>query len=291
MSKKKLIVAVSGGRTSMYMAIKLREQCSHVYDMVFIFANTGVEHEDTLRFLNDAERELGLPLVWVETVVHQEKGKGSTHRVVNYETASRLGEPYEAVIAKYGIPNIAWLVCTRELKLRPIDSYQRFLGWPKQDCERAIGIRIDENRRVSKSATADKIIYPLIDMFPSDKEDVLDYMAQFYWDLRIPEWLGNCVFCYKKSASKLKKAHLDCPEHFEFPNRMEQLYGRSGTYQQTHPNELPSTFFRGKLSTKNLIERFAIEGSTDSPLAHLEDGGCSESCEMYPTEVYAYEDR
>ena len=67
--------------------------------------------------------------VWVEAVAHAERGIASTHRIVDFSTASRNGEPFEDVIKVYGIPNMNYLHCTRELKANAIRSYMRSIGW------------------------------------------------------------------------------------------------------------------------------------------------------------------
>ena len=272
----------------MYMAIMLRELYSDVYDMIFVFANTGCEHEDTLRFLHDAETILNMPIVWVEGKVQHGQRKSTRHTVVCYEIASRNGEPFEEVIKKYGIPNNKSSYCTREMKLNAIKSYCRSIGWKKADYETAIGIRTDENRRVVVKATEDKIIYPLIDLFPTDKDEVLEYMAQFDWDLNIPEHLGNCVMCFKKSYKKLNKVYLETPEVFNFTDRMEESYPRVGAFQKKHRDAgnpiPPQVFFRGGYSTQKIFKLFDM-GMIPTGHADKDDGGCSESCEMYETEV------
>ena len=47
MEKEKLFVAFSGGETSGYMAQYLKKHKQDQYDMIFIFANTGQENEET----------------------------------------------------------------------------------------------------------------------------------------------------------------------------------------------------------------------------------------------------
>ena len=127
--KPKLQVSISGGRTSMYMSHLLKEYCGDQFELLFVFANTGLEHDDTLRFLRDGSEAFGLDVVWVEAVTHPGARKACTHRVVDFDTASRNGEPFEDVIAKYGIPNLKGKYCTRELKLNSIKSYMRSIGW------------------------------------------------------------------------------------------------------------------------------------------------------------------
>src|SRR4051812_13903129 len=84
-----LQVNVSGGRTSAYMAWWLKMNMSHKYNFLFIFANTGQEHEETLRYVNDVDKNFHLDLVWVEAQVHHNEVKRSSHKVVDYASASR----------------------------------------------------------------------------------------------------------------------------------------------------------------------------------------------------------
>lgn len=281
---KRIVVSVSGGRTSMFMAIKLIEKYSETHELLFIFANTGKEHPDTLRFLHDAEVNLNIPIVWVEAVVHYGERLACTHKVVNFETASRKGEPFEAIIRKYGIPNVSMCHCTREMKLNPITSYISSIGWDKGSFSTAIGIRDDEKRRVSKHCLTNNIIYPLVDDFPVDKRDVLAYMKQFSWDLRIPEHLGNCTTCYKKSIKKLSMVYKEMPEEFDFNRNMENKYGKIGAAFEKYSNLPDQVFFRQNMSTDTLIEVMNDIYGRQLNMFEME-GSCSESCEMYPTEI------
>lgn len=279
---ERLQVNVSGGRTSAYMAWWLKMNMSHKYDFLFIFANTGQEHEETLRFLNDVDKNFYLNLVWVEAVVHHNERARSTHRVVDYKTASRNGEPFEEVIKKYGVCNHTHMHCTREMKRNAIDSYTRE-KWG-HDYSVAIGIRADEQRRVSPKAADRSIIYPLVDMEPVDKGFILDWWKQYDWDLGIPEYLGNCVTCYKKSAKKLNMVYRDCPKAFEFFKRMEAEH--SFDRIETDGVAEPRYFFRGYTSTERLLSQFKDARMDTSKMFNEEEsGGCSESCEPYQMEI------
>lgn len=46
---KQIVCSFSGGETSAYMAIKLKEKNP---DTAFVFANTGEENEETLEFVD-----------------------------------------------------------------------------------------------------------------------------------------------------------------------------------------------------------------------------------------------
>lgn len=289
-----LIISISGGRTSAMMAKFCQTRLNR--PLIYVFANTGMEHEDTLRFLHDVEVNFNMPIVWLEGRFH-EHGKGVTHEVVSYETAARVEDwqdeskphPYRDMCAKLGVPSNPAPFCTREMKLYTINHYLKSIGWEKE--ERAIGIRTDENRRVAKNATKDRIVYPLLDWFPRDKDDVLAFWEDYDWDLAIPEHLGNCVTCFKKSDKKLWSALHDEPEAFAFNDSMEQRYGRQ--HYRFRVKNMPGTgkFFRGDRSTGELIA--SVGGLSEEAARRLSEkssGGCSESCEIYPT-VYSDEEQ
>ncbi len=108
LKKKKLLISFSGGKTSAYMLWWLWHHWPdrHNWDVVVVFANTGKEAEGTLFFVEECSLDWGIPVVWVEYVpVKTGKGWGVSHRVLDYESASRKGEPFEAMIQCLGIPS------------------------------------------------------------------------------------------------------------------------------------------------------------------------------------------
>lgn len=125
--KKRLLASFSGGKTSAFMTKWLLDNKSEEYDIKVVFANTGEEHVKTLEFVHVCDQAFGFGTVWIEAI-QRERGKSSGHRIVTFETASRNGEPFEAMIGKYGIPNTSFPHCTRELKLNPIKSYLASIG-------------------------------------------------------------------------------------------------------------------------------------------------------------------
>lgn len=283
--KPRLFVSFSGGRTSALMCKLIKKQLAGHFELLFLFANTGREDEDTLRFANDVDLKLGLGLVWLEAVVHG-PNVASTARVVTYSTASRNGEPFEAMTAKYGIPNASFLHCTRETKTNPMHNYvQDVVGWAKGTYHTAIGIRADESRRVKDKAIGQWIVYPLAHWWPVDKQDVLDYWRPFSWDLAIPERDGNCVDCHKKSDMKLALIAREHPERFVFPIKLDRLYSKVGPNSIGGiPTDEPRKRYRGYMSTTEKLATF--EGV--DVLAIVDDeasGGCSESCEPYEMEA------
>jgi hypothetical protein len=277
--KQKYQISFSGGRTSAYMTKLLLDNWSVRYDFIVTFANTGLEHPKTLEFVHNCDVNFGFNTVWLEAVVHEGR-VACTHKIVDYATASRKGEPFEAVIQKYGIPNTAFPFCTRELKINPMNSYLRSLGLDYRTIPTAIGIRDDEKRRVSKTADATQIHYPLIDMWPTDKGEILDWWAEQSFDLGIDEFEGNCQGCYKKSSKKHFMQIERDASVYDFHRRMEQQYRSHG------PQVGDRVFFRQNMDTNALFDLYnaSKDAPTRSPRAD-EDGGCSESCEVYETVI------
>ena len=244
-----MFVSFSGGRTSGYLCYYLIENKSDEYDFIFVFANTGLEHEKTLEFVDKCDKHFGLNLVWVEAVVNPEKGKGVTHEIVNFETASRRGEPMERVIEKYGIPNTDYPHCTRETKMSPMFSYKRSIGFPTKH-PMAIGIRADEIDRMSPTAKDNGLVYPLCTMTQRTEADVRHWWAKQPFDLDLPTYMGNCITCWKKSDRKLKTIARHNPEYFDFMDRMEREHPRAGHTGESYQDRV---FFRKKRTAQDIL--------------------------------------
>lgn len=281
--KEKLNISFSGGRTSAYMTKLLIDNYSDKYDFIVTFANTGLEHEKTLEFVNNCDKYFGFNTVWLEAVVQHGERKGTTFKIVDFETASRNGEPFEEVIKKYGIPDVSRPHCTRELKLQPMRQYLLSIGIHHTKIPTAIGIRNDEKRRVSSTAEENNIVYPLIDLWPCDKQDVLDWWEDQEFDLGITEWDGNCRGCFKKSFKKIFKQLDTNPAALDWHLKMEDNYAERGTNKQEGYKRV---FFRYNTSTPRLLELYKEDrssGATPVSQGMYDDGGCSESCEVYLT--------
>ena len=227
--ERRLLISLSGGETSGFMALWLLAFTrKHWDDIVVIFANTGQENEATLAFVHLLETYYNVRIVWVEAKVHFGARKACTHEVVDYTTASRNGEPFEEVIKKYGIPNASWPHCTRELKERPIHSYVRNeLGWTKGSYATAIGIREDEMDRMSARANSEGWVYPLVGLRPMTKPLVNSFWQSQPERLNLKGYQGNCKWCWKKTLRKHYTLVAEDASTYDFPKRMERLYGGS----------------------------------------------------------------
>ena len=258
--KKQLLISFSGGETSGYMLNWLLNNKQDEYEMIVVFANTGEENEETLIFVEKVANYLGINIIWVEAVVHHNQRKGTTHKIVNFETASRKGEPFEEVIKKYGIPNITTPHCTRELKERPIHSYAKSLGWKKY--YKAIGIRIDEFDRVNAKYEKYRLVYPLVsfDMKPMSKPKINQWWDDQEFRLNLKGYCGNCKTCWKKGEKKLWQIAKETPEAFDFTRRMEEKYGMFVPKERIKKLKergleptYPVRFYRENRSTEDII--------------------------------------
>ena len=92
-----LVVNLSGGRSSAYLLQRILD--AHGGGLpdrtVVLFANTGKERWETLDFVRDIERHWRVPIMWLEYVYRPNERPKHHYRLVNHQTASRNGEPFE----------------------------------------------------------------------------------------------------------------------------------------------------------------------------------------------------
>jgi len=261
---KNLLVSFSGGETSAFMAQWLNNHYEEYgyENIVFVFANTGLENEETLEFVERCDNHFGLNVQWIEANVIHEYKKGTTFYRTDFDNASRNGEPFEQMISKYGIPNQANPQCTRELKGAPISAFGK-QWFNDEKYHTAIGIRQDEADRMNAKAKQMGFIYPLINrkMIASTKPMINFYWRSMPFRLELKGYQGNCATCWKKSDKKLYQIAKENSKAFDFMNRMEQKYGNFFPPQridkwQNEGKETPKdiTFFRNNRSAKQILE-------------------------------------
>jgi hypothetical protein len=297
---KKLAVSFSGGRTSAVMTKRIVEEWSADFDEIVVaFMNTGCEHEATLEFVDKCDRTFGLGVVWIEAVVPKAKGEGIRHRLVDFSTASRDGEPFEAAVAKFGIYNSTSPKCTADLKIRPHDHYLKERGFKfgkRLDHFTAIGIRADEMDRINfRTRAKHGFIYPMAEEWDMTKRDVALEIKRWPFDLEIPgDHFGNCTWCWKKSLRKHMTLALEEPEVFNFPRRMEEQFGDMTPHLKKSSDDGKARWFRGHRTVQDIIDlanRGGFEPYKDDPYEHgkipslfdsvLDVGAaCGDGCEM-----------
>lgn len=206
--KDTFMVSFSGGRSSAYMTDWLLKELP-ASSLVVCFANTGKEDSATLDFVHACDRHWGGVVVWLE--YHPEE----RFRIVSYETASRQGEPFAALIEKTNyLPNVTRRLCTQELKLGVIKRYMLSLGY--EFWINVVGIRYDEPRRLAKfRGIAEQELWetwlPLAE-WRITKEVVLSYWKEMPFDLKVKPHEGNCDLCFLKGRNKLKRIITEHPD-------------------------------------------------------------------------------
>ena len=224
-------ISFSGGRTSAYMLWRVLDahQMSLPPEAVVCFANTGKEDEATLEFVRDCAERWNVPITWLE---YQAAEKVADRwRLVDFDTASRNGEPFEALIRKRNyLPNPVARFCTVELKVRAIHRYLKTIGWTEWDS--MLGIRADEPRRLAKIGNQDygkheEKCAPL-GQVGITKEDVGAFWRAQPFDLGLPNnngvtMHGNCDLCFLKGGSQVLSLIAEKPERAVWWARMEAL--------------------------------------------------------------------
>ena len=223
-------ISFSGGRTSAYMLWRVLQSNQGLpADAKVCFANTGKEDEATLRFVDRCSTEWSVPITWVE-YINAEETK-DRFKVVTFETASRNGEPFEAIIRKRNyLPNPVSRFCTVEMKVRAIHRYLKSVGWTEWDS--MLGIRADEQRRLAKIGNQDygkheEKIAPLGKVGVT-KEIVGEFWARQSFDLELPNingvtYHGNCDLCFLKGTSQTMSLIREKPERAVWWANMEAL--------------------------------------------------------------------
>ncbi len=132
----------------------------------------------------------------------------------DHTTASRNGEPFDALIRKADIlPNAVTRKCTAELKVSTIERYvRRDLGWKLPDVRNVIGLRYDERPRWEDALmTGCRTEYPMVHARVTHR-DIAAFWARHPFDLAIHSALGNCDACFMKARHKLVSILRDSPE-------------------------------------------------------------------------------
>jgi len=202
------------------------------------FQNTGKEREETLRFVNECSVRWGVEIDWLEF-----RDSETKFEKVSFETASRNGEPFEAVIRKRKyLPNPLVRFCTVELKVRTCHRYLKSIGWT--EWESWIGIRADEQRRLSKIKNQDygthETKYAPCGIAGITKHDVAKFWKEQPFDLELDNingetpW-GNCDLCFLKNTNKVMSLISREPERALWWAKMETI---------TEPDKPSGGYFR-----------------------------------------------
>lgn len=271
----KKVVSFSGGRTSAKLTLLAIEEFG-AENVVVVLMDTGAEHPKTYEFVRNLVDVFGVDLVCLRGKFDQPLGKGVEYEIIGLDDLKFDLEPFKGMIKKYGVPYIGGMFCTDRMKLQPFKKYCKdHVG---KDYETWLGIRIDEPKRLREK----KGIKYLAEICDDEKQDIISWWSEQVFDLEIPEWLGNCVFCPKKSNLKLAAAQRDEPELYI--DWLNMIYSDDVRHDDNTGHW--SQMYRGKKSLEQVIAMF--DGSTGDEIksrirgAKMTDANsCSESCEVF----------
>ncbi len=250
-------ISFSGGRTSAYMLWRVLQSNGGLPDEAKVcFANTGKEDEATLQFIKDVSDKWQVEIHWVER-----RFDDVGFERVTFDTASRKGEPFEALIRKRNyLPNPVSRICTSELKIRAQSKYlaslDHFAGEKYSAIENLswIGIRADEQRRAAK--ISDKSRIPLWAASVT-KETIGDFWKAQSFDLGLPNnngvtMHGNCDLCFLKPASQVLALIAEKPDRSVWWAKMEELGLASSPSGNKFRTDRPSYAEMAKFASEQL---------------------------------------
>jgi 3'-phosphoadenosine 5'-phosphosulfate sulfotransferase (PAPS reductase)/FAD synthetase len=222
------LISFSGGRTSAYMLWRILQAHGGQLpaDIHVCFANTGKERDETLRFVHECGSRWGIHVHWLEW---RNAPKGFEE--VGFNSASRQGEPFAALIAKYGYPPHGMnRFCTGKLKIRTMTKFARSLGWERWN--NPVGLRYDEGHRVLKQLAANETsrerftaLMPLSSARVTKRDVMAFWMAQPF-DLGLLPGEGNCDLCFLKGRATLMAAIRQEPSRADWWIEQEAIAGR-----------------------------------------------------------------
>lgn len=295
------VISFSGGRTSGMMLYRILEAYggSIPDDIKVVFCNTGKEREETLEFVERCSKEWNVSIVWLEYSTEEgpiRRGKPvrrKIFKIVDFQTASRNGEPFEHLInPRKMLPNAVMRFCTSELKVLTLARYIKQVAlW--EDWVNAIGFRFDEPDRVAsakglskkqphheralfdelredsgdwkKPVKGERLIFPLFDA-KITRNDVMEFWTSQPFDLQLQPHEGNCDGCFLKGKRTLIRTFTDDPSLADWWIRQEDKLGAT---------------FRNDVHSYRELKMIAIgqqlPGEFDfGPIDHSVDGrGCA----------------
>lgn len=222
------LVSFSGGRTSGYMLWHILEAHNGNLpdDVHVVFANTGKEREETLRFVYECSHYWKVHIHWLEWT--SRKGPiEQQFQEVGYNSADRHGEPFrKMVFDRKHLPQSAFRFCTQTLKLDVLRNFMLSRGY--DFWLNVVGLRADEKTRVDRGKKRNqdggepfRSVYPMFDAGVSNT-DVREFWRQQPFDLNLLPFEGNCDGCFLKNRGKLMEIERTNKGALDWWDRLER---------------------------------------------------------------------
>ena len=201
MGSTAVLVSFSGGQSSALMGAYFCEKHPNRIgnDIHFFFGDTGQEMPETYQFIEQFEA------------------------YYNIKVEKRKKDLIELIEKTGYLPNRMMRYCTSRIKEHPAKKYAVSLGYKPNDYTMALGLRYDEPLRVHRMK--DKHLLPLHYGFIT-KQDVNSFWDEQPFKLDIPNYKGNCKFCFLKSLPKLIALAKEYPQEFLQWAELEEKHKR-----------------------------------------------------------------
>lgn len=232
------LISFSGGRTSAYMLRMILDAHGGTLpaDVHVVFANTGKEREETLRFVHECGSRWGVKVRWLEWIDREGRQTPASDRFVEVglNSASRNGEPLAALFRRKSyLPNAVTRFCTAEAKIDTMKQFMLAQGYAKWT--NVVGLRYDEGHRVLKQINRNRLgkerwqsVMPLADAKVT-KADVMGFwlgdnadpreptfpLPQDF-DLGLRDYEGNCDGCMLKGFDVLAFQERERPGYLDW---------------------------------------------------------------------------
>jgi len=213
MDNRTHIVALSGGKDSTALALRLKEVEPRNY--VYICTPTGDELPEMIQHWNNLEKILEQPIIKI------------THP--DYDTIYDLIEHFQA------LPNFRQRWCTRILKIEAIQTYYNTV----KPAVVYVGLRADEESRKGNTFLDDDIEqrYPLRE-WGWNIDDVWEYLNKI--QVNIPR-RTDCAMCFYQRIGEWWMLWSEYPDIFKNLSALEDKIGKTLMTPGKHkiwPNKL-----------------------------------------------------
>lgn len=260
----------------MYLALLMKQRDSST---ACVFMDTGAEHPRTYDFLRDCNSYFNLDIVCIKAHIPPAIGEGVGYRVTPIGMLKHDNGVMIDYMAKNGTPVSVGATCSDRMKTLAyrawLKAYIAENGVDTESITTWLGMRADEQRRLKYP----KGVKYLADISDFTKDDVLEFWKRQSFDLEIPEHLGNCVFCVKKSPIKVALAARHEPEMAE---KWEELIYSPVVRDMPNRTDKKDIMYRDYMSFRSIKESFAdftTEELEKRVGLYRDDSACSSSCE------------
>lgn len=251
MYRKHLICSVSGGRSSALAAMLVKRWPKrYKYRTVqYVFANTGLEHPNTIEFLKQLEEYLMEPIIKLEFDFNS---KGYNYNIIeNWSELDMTGAPFKRAIQyeqrnkPRGLPHMFQPYCSGLMKKNVIRKYAKdslktvkyaqCIGYRKEDMPKRINSAVMQ-------LLGNAYIFPLLTHYkkPIGLKELDKIWSKKPFQLNIPSVLGNCILCWKKSDKVLVNAinSNQAQSSINFWIQMEREHGNNSFRQRRSINDM-----------------------------------------------------